>query len=99
MKIFFLKYFLLLQVNECPCPKCGKTYSRAQSMLFHFTKHEEEERGGGEQTWECGDCGAKFRTKERMEKHIGKLHGGPLECQHCARYEVNKNLQSYHSLN
>ncbi len=75
-------------MNECPCPKCGKTYSRAQSMLFHFTKHEEEERGGGEQTWECGDCGAKFRTKERMEKHIGKLHGGPLECQHCARYEI-----------
>ena len=71
-------------MNECPCPKCGKTYSRAQSMLFHWTKHEEEERGEG-QTWECGDCGAKFRSKDRMEKHIGKLHGGPLECQHCAR--------------
>ena len=53
-------------------------------MLFHWTKHEEEERGEG-QTWECGDCGAKFRSKDRMEKHIGKLHGGPLECQHCAR--------------
>ena len=71
-------------MNECPCPKCGKTYSRAQSMLFHFTKHEEQERGGQEQTFECGDCGAKFKSKERLEKHISKLHG-TVECQHCAR--------------
>ena len=54
-------------------------------MLFHFTKHETEERGVQEQTFECGDCGAKFKSKERLEKHIFKLHG-TVECQHCARY-------------
>ena len=70
------------QVNECPCPKCGKTYSRAQSMLFHFTKHEEEDK---REVFACGDCGASFRDKEKMERHINRLHGGPLECQYCAR--------------
>ena len=25
-------------VHESPCPRCGKTYSRAQSMLHHVTK-------------------------------------------------------------
>ena len=25
-------------VSECACPKCGKIYSRAQSMLQHFNK-------------------------------------------------------------
>ena len=80
-------------MNECPCPKCGKTYSRAQSMLFHFTKHEEEERGVKEQAFECGECGAKFRSKERLEKHISKLHG-TVECQHCARYtSMNRKLK------
>merc|ERR1712025_1387565 len=53
-------------VNDCPCPKCGKTYSRAQSMLFHMSKHEEEE---AEEYFECSECLTKFKSKIKLEQH------------------------------
>jgi len=67
-------------VNECPCPKCGKTYSRAQSMLFHMSKHEEEE---DDEYFECADCHAKFKKKDKLDQHISKKHDGGYECDHC----------------
>ena len=67
-------------VNECPCPKCGKTYSRAQSMLFHITKHEEEDKI---EMLSCGECGMKFKKKLKLEQHIQKMHSAGLECETC----------------
>jgi len=80
-------------VNECPCPKCGKTYSRAQSMLFHMSKHEEED---DEEYFECGECQAKFKKKEKLDQHIFKKHEGGYECDHCdKRFSEQSTLKEH----
>lgn len=51
-------------------------------MLFHFTKHEEED---GMEDLKCPDCNMTFKKKQKLQKHIEKQHGGPFECEHCSR--------------
>ena len=80
-------------VNECPCPKCGKTYSRAQSMLFHMSKHDEED---DDEYFECGECQAKFKKKEKLDQHIFKKHEGGYECEHCnKRFSEQSTLKEH----
>ena len=81
------------QVNECPCPKCGKTYSRAQSMLFHITKHEEEDQL---ELLSCGECGLKFKKKSKLEQHVERQHNTGLQCETCSRqFSDPANLEEH----
>ena len=86
----------MFQVNECPCPKCGKTYSRAQSMLFHYTKHEEEEADSRPRLLSCRECNLHFRKKEKLDRHMEKVHPPPLECEHCSQVFHDPALLAEH---
>jgi len=68
-------------ISECPCPRCGKTYSRAQSMLFHVNKHEENEM----KFFQCNHCQSRFKKKEKLDQHIQKKHSGGFECETCGK--------------
>ena len=61
--------------------RCGKTYSRAQSMLFHVNKHEENEMN----FFQCNHCQSRFKKKEKLENHIQKKHSGGFECETCGK--------------
>ena len=60
--------------------RCGKTYTRAQSMLFHVNKHEENEMN----YFQCNQCQSRFKKKERLEQHILKKHSD-FECETCGK--------------
>ena len=81
-------------VNECPCPKCGKTYSRAQSMLFHMSKHDEED---DDEYFECAECHAKFKQKDKLDQHIFKKHEGGYECEHCDKKFTEQTVLKEHT--
>ena len=51
-------------------------------MLFHYTKHEEED---SLEDLVCSQCNMTFRKKAKLDKHMEKQHGGPHECEHCNR--------------
>ena len=61
--------------------RCGKTYSRAQSMLFHVNKHEENEM----KFFQCNHCQSRFKKKEKLDQHIQKKHSGGFECETCGK--------------
>ena len=60
--------------------RCGKTYTRAQSMLFHVNKHEENEMN----YFQCNQCQSRFKKKERLEQHMLKKHSD-FECETCGK--------------
>ena len=60
-------------------------------MLFHYTKHEEED---SMEELVCSECNMTFRKKAKLDKHMEKQHGGPHECEHCNRWDIMEHLQT-----
>lgn len=71
----------LIRQNLKTTFRCGKTYSRAQSMLFHVNKHEENEM----KFFQCNHCQSRFKKKEKLDQHIQKKHSGGFECETCGK--------------
>lgn len=59
------------------CEKCGISIATSNAMAHHMRTHENV-------TFDCAVCGATYRHKKSLKKHM-KLHTGerPFGCRHC----------------
>lgn len=51
------------------CPKCAKSYTKAWSLKQHMYSHTEIK------PYQCPQCEASFLRRDKMNKHISKIHG------------------------
>lgn len=80
------------------CEQCGKSFTKAQSLAEHITKHLNPE------PYLCDICGVRLRSKDQVETHMMKKHL-PLTC-FCSQcdppkpfakdFQLKKHIQRVH---
>uniref|UniRef100_A0AAG5DTM9 Uncharacterized protein n=1 Tax=Anopheles atroparvus TaxID=41427 RepID=A0AAG5DTM9_ANOAO len=60
------------------CPQCGKTFFAIYYLKQHIRLHADET------PYKC-HCGAEFKLRVYLARHIKKFHTGEFTCQYCPK--------------
>ena len=73
------------------CEKCGKQFSRADSLARHKQLHT------GRFTYFCEKCKKGYNSSTAFKAHLDKHEGVTYRCLYCGKMFSQKQARDYHS--
>ena len=81
----YLARHMAAHTGEHSCDKCGRSFSRKESLLFHMTQCAPEQlKSNGVSIFPCDRCKKVFTRKVSLQNHM-KFHDGRYKCATCQR--------------